>query len=161
MEYRLVPFSEIHAKCVVSWIQTAEDLLLFAGSAYQFPLTEEQLMASANDDKQRVFSLVNEKNELEGHCQLFLLVNAIKIGRVLIPANQRGKSIGERMIRLLLEYIQMYFPNQLITLNVFSFNKPAIQLYEKLGFVRQPIGAKTVEINGNTWTSFQMDYAAY
>src|SRR5690606_1520262 len=161
MEYRLVAFTQEHAKEVISWVPTAEDVLLFAGSAYQFPLTEDQLIASANDENQRVFSFVNKENEVLVHCQLFLLADAIKIGRVIIPQKYRGRSLGKGMMLSLMDYIQIHFPNKFITLNVFTFNTKAIQLYEKLGFVRQETGMKTVEINGQTWTSVLMDYRAH
>lgn len=143
-------------KTLISWVDNAQDLMLFAGSAYSFPLDEKQLLATLNDSKIECFSMLNDQNEMVGHCQLFLLEKSVKIARVIINPAYRGQSFGRILMELLLNYIQQFYSTFLIELYVFDFNTRAISLYESLGFERQEIGEKLTVVNGQTWRAIKM-----
>lgn len=153
---KLRSLEENDFKTLISWVDNAQDLMLFAGSAYSFPLDEKQLFATKNDQKVVCFSLVNDQNEMVGHCQLFLLEESVKIARVIVHPAYRGQSLGRILMELLLNYIQQYYPTFLIELYVFDFNTRAIALYESLGFERQKIGEKVTVVNGQTWRAIRM-----
>jgi RimJ/RimL family protein N-acetyltransferase len=75
---------------------------------------------------------------------------------IFIKKKLRGKGLGEELMKIL---IQWGIANKLIrkmTLAVFSNNKNAIALYEKIGFKIEGICSKDVKINGRYYDSVLM-----
>jgi len=133
---------------LIRWVDSARLNIIWASDKFVFPLDKNQLTNYLNDaDKNnilifKVVEITNNKTTVVGHAELDVFGNDIKISRLLIDKTQRGKGYGEQMVKLLIKYIQENLKHTSIFLTVFTFNKPAIALYKKLGF-------ETVEINSD------------
>lgn len=143
---------------LINSIQNAKDLMQFGGPEFSFPLTEEQIDKTLSDQNRIAFRVANSSDENTiGHCEIYFNDNSAKLGRILImDENQRGKGIGEQMVILLLEFILKNRKERNIELNVFDFNIGAIKCYEKVGFTINPDKKLIREVDGETWTAFNM-----
>ena len=60
---KLKRFAKEHYNDLISWVDNQESLMQFAGPAYFFPLTNEQLDDSLKDINRHAFSVINnDKN---------------------------------------------------------------------------------------------------
>lgn len=134
---RLEQFGRKHYADLISWIDSDEMLMQFGGPLFSFPLTSEQLDASLSDENRISFCVTsNETNLPIGHCEIYLLPDSAKIGRILIGNPQhRGKGLGKQIVGLLLKYVFNQLERTSVELNVFDWNTSAIKCYEKSGFV--------------------------
>lgn len=143
---------------LINSIKNAKDLMQFGGPEFSFPLTEKQIDKTLSDENRIAFRVANSSDgNTIGHCEIYFKDNSAKLGRILImDENQRGKGIGEQMVILLLEFILKNRKERNIELNVFDFNIGAIKCYEKVGFTINPDKKLIREVDGETWTAFNM-----
>ena len=155
---RLEKFGSDHYADLISWIENEEALMQFAGPAYSFPLTPEQLDISVSDKNRIAFRIVNNETDLSiGHAEIYLLDNSAKIGRILIgDKEQRGKGLGKQIVNLLLDYAFSNLNRTTVELNVFDWNIAAIKCYEKTGFTKNLDKKLERKISGQTWVAFNM-----
>ena len=138
-------------------IHDAKTLMHFAGPAYVFPLTAEQVAVDLQADGVRVFSMVTDKDEVVGHAQMQILSDSVLLRRIVIwEASWRGQGWGRKMVQQLLDVAFAMPEVQQIRLNVFDWNTSAIRCYQSLGFVLSAGPAKTVQVAGETWQSVSM-----
>lgn len=154
----LQPFQRNDYARLINWVDDAESLMQFAGPAFTFPLTPAQLDASLADENRHVFKAVDATtNTTVGHAELYLGPHSAFLGRILIgEKEQRGKGLGELIVRELLTLAFLKFKQPKAELNVFVWNTPAIRCYEKLGFVINPTKAFERTLNGKTWKGVNM-----
>ncbi|MBV8328263.1 GNAT family protein [Chryseobacterium sp.] len=154
----LLPFTIDDAKELISNIRDYRILLQFAGPAYHFPLTEEQLQADISDGNRTLFKIIDQENKNTiGHAQLFLKENTFLLGRILIwDENNRGKGYGKKVVQKLLEYGFSRFDKEIAELNVYDWNGGAIKCYKKVGFTIDPEVKSEVRIEEETWLSINM-----
>jgi RimJ/RimL family protein N-acetyltransferase len=130
----------------------------FAGPAYSFPLTADQLDESLSDVNRYVFEVVDAAtNAPIGHAEIYVNETSACLGRLLIGDEaQRGKGIGLQMVNMLLDYAFHELEQTAADLNVFTWNIAAIRCYEKAGFVVNPNKYTERMINGQTWIGMNM-----
>jgi RimJ/RimL family protein N-acetyltransferase len=153
---QLEKFSRAHYNDLIAWIQTAEDLMQFAGPSYIFPLTKEQLDHSLMDENRYAFSVILS-GKVIGYCELYTKEQSIHLGRILIGnKNLRGKGIGTQIVNELLHFGFNNFDKPIAELNVFDWNISAIACYKKVGF--QLNNEKKIErrINNEVWLALNM-----
>lgn len=155
---RLGPFTAADYANLIAWVDSEEMLMQFAGPAFTFPLTAEQLDLSLNDQNRTAFRVVLiETNATIGHAEVYLKEHSTHIGRVLIGDQQyRGKGLGQQIIRLLLDFSFSHLNRSTAELNVFDFNTSAIKCYEKVGFTVNPDKKFERTVKGQTWTGSNM-----
>ena len=155
---RLDKFDRKNYADLISWIDNEEILMQFAGPAFKFPLTPEQLDISLSDQNRKMFRIVsNETNLSIGHCEIYLSGNAAKIGRILIgDKEQRGKGLGQQIVNLLLDRAFSKYDKTMVELNVFDWNTVAIKCYKKVGFTINPNKKLERKIREETWTAINM-----
>jgi RimJ/RimL family protein N-acetyltransferase len=155
---RLERFEKVNYQELISWADSEEKLLQFAGSLFTYPLTAEQLDISLSNHNRIAFRVVeNETNNAIGHCEALFSENSVIVGRVLIgDEKQRGKGMGKQMIRLLLEYLFSKKETSVVVLYVFDWNTSAIKCYESTGFQVTPGIKLERKIKGDTWIAIQM-----
>ena len=155
---RLEKFGREDYHNLISWIDSEEMLVQIAGRQMQFPVTAEQLDISQSDKKRFAFSIVhNETNQSIGHCELYLLEDSARIDRIIIgDKSMKGKGICGQLMSLLLQYGFYELKSPMLELNVFDWNVAAVKCYEKAGLVRNLNKTMEMEINGRTWTAFNM-----
>lgn len=151
---------------LIDWIDSSAFLLQWAGSTFQFPLTEEQLetyIEKANQEESDVFIykvLDLEKGNVIGHISLGRIDRkhrTARIGKVLIgDRDVRGKGIGGQMMAEMLKIAFDELNLHRVSLGVFDFNTGAIACYEKAGFVKEGL-MRDCRINGEEyWSMWEM-----
>lgn len=156
---RLKQFTEDDFESLISWINTEEELVQFAGTIFQYPLTKEQLSTYNSNPAVNAFTVIEEEENIPiGHCEIFLAENEIpRLCRIIIGnKNFRGKGIGRQIVNELLELTFNKYNAEKVELNVYSWNTSAIKTYENAGFKVNPAKKKEIFINGISWISLNM-----
>jgi RimJ/RimL family protein N-acetyltransferase len=143
----LEPFDEFDIDQLIAWIPSAEFLLQWAGSAFQYPLDRDQLTRHLAHSHRPasdwlIFKAVNsETGATVGHGELARINRrdlSAWIARVLVgPPELRGQGIGGQIVEQLLRVAFEELGLHRVELNVFDFNEPAIRCYERVGFKRE------------------------
>lgn len=153
----LHPFTIEDAPQLISKIKDERMLLQFAGPAYRFPLTEEQLETDLFNENRTLFKITDEKGSTIGHAQIFLKEKTFLLGRILIwDENNRGKGYGKKVMQELLKYGFSHFDQETAELNVYDWNTGAIECYRKVGFAFDPDVKSEAKIDQEVWISLNM-----
>lgn len=154
----LLPFKDENISELIANIKDQRMLLQFAGPAYHFPLTEEQLKGDLENENRFMFNIEDKTiGNIIGHAQIFLKEKTFLLGRILIwDENNRGKGYGRKTVENLLEYGFSHFDRETAELNVYDWNTGAIECYKKVGFETDPEVMSTVNIDDETWLSVNM-----
>ncbi|BDD06530.1 GNAT family N-acetyltransferase [Aureibacter tunicatorum] len=142
----LKPFTEEDFETLISWVNSKEELYQFAGSIFDYPLTDDQLKNYIQMEDKKPFKVVlSSTNESIGHCELNFENGNRRISRVLLGRKDlRGMNIGGQIIRNLVELMFENPEKQEVDLNIFDWNKAAINCYQKVGFnFSDTMGLKT------------------
>ncbi len=155
---RLEAFDENSYEGLISWVDSEEQLMQFAGPAFTFPLTIEQLEISLSDKNRFAFRVVNCKTNIAiGHSEIYLTDQSAYFGRIIIgDKKQRGKGLGQQIVNLLLDFVFSKLDKIKVELNVFDWNVEAIKCYEKVGFVINPNKKNERQIKSEIWTAINM-----
>lgn len=156
---RLEPFTQGDFKRLISWIDSEELLIQFAGPIFTYPLTEEQLQSYLEDENRFAFKVIDTNTDHTiGHAEIYHSENnTAKICRVLIgDQSLRGKGFGEKLIRELVSFSIKNLQGAVVELNVFDWNTAAIRCYEKVGFVMDPEKFTIMNVEGKPWKSMNM-----
>jgi len=166
MKIILQPFTEGDIDRLIGWIPTAEFLLQWGGSGFRFPLDRQQLLFHLARSMEKppdrlIYKAVNEGNgEAVGHGEI-LAINPIHrsatLGRILVgsPRN-RGRGIGEQLIRELAQICFRELKLHRVALRVYDFNQAAIRCYEKAGFRREGLQRDVHRIGDRYWSVHTM-----
>jgi RimJ/RimL family protein N-acetyltransferase len=143
---------------LIRWIDSEEMLIQIAGRQMTFPVTREQLDVSQADPNRNAFSMIDtETGKSIGHCELYLMEHSAKIDRVIIgDRSMKGKGICRQVMDLLLDYGFNVMKQELIELNVFTWNASAIRCYEKAGLIKNLEKTMEFDTNGEKWIAFNM-----
>ena len=144
---RLEPFTEADFDRLIGWVPSSAFLLQWAGAAFDYPLTAEQLRrhlaAGAGDPpSQRIYRAVDvATGAVVGHAELGQIDRRHGLGRacrILVGAPEaRGRGCGEAIMRALLAVAFDELRLHRVELAVFDFNTAGIACYEKVGFCRE------------------------
>lgn len=128
---QLQKFEKSDIKQLIAWIKYPAFLLQWAGSAFQFPFTEEQLesyIEKANKEESDVFVYKvtdQETDKVIGHISLGRIDRkhrSARIGKVLVgECDVRGKGIGGQMIAEVLKIAFDELNLHRVSLGVFDF----------------------------------------
>ena len=156
---RLKNFEEKDYDQLISWVESEEALMQFAGPAFTFPLTHEQLRFSLSDSKRIAFKVVEVPGDISiGHAEIYLADSTAYLGRILIGLKHlRGTGIGQKIVKQLLEYTFITLSRDKVELNVFEWNISAIKCYEKAGFTINPDKKAARKVNDQTWIAINMN----
>lgn len=156
---KLEPFEISDFDKLISWIDNEEILLQFSGPAFTFPLNKEQLQINLEDKKRFSYKVVDSStNAMIGYSEIYLLDKSSALfGRIIIGNPEfRGKGLGQKIVKILLEISFNQLEVEKAELNVFDWNINAIKCYEKVGFIINPDKIKKREIKGEVWTAINM-----
>ena len=143
---------------LISWVESPEMLMQFAGPGFVFPLTNAQLDQSLSDTNRFAFTIADtETGTPVGYAEINLADESARLARILIgDKSMRGKGLGTQIVHLLLDYTFLHFDKTVAELNVFDWNTAAIKCYEKVGFTINPGKRLERKINGETWIAINM-----
>ena len=155
---RLGPFAKADFNKLISWVDSEEDLIQFAGPIFKFPLTERQLEKYLEDKNRFAFKVIEtDPEQTIGHCEIYLTEETAKLCRILIGEKSfRGKGLGLQIVNDLLEISFAHFDRPFIELNVYDWNVGAIKCYEKAGFAINKNKTSIIEVKGMLWNSLNM-----
>ena len=150
-------FSENDFEKLISWITSEEELIQFAGSIFNFPLTKEQLEKYIKIPEVNAYKLIYNNIHI-GHAEInFTKNNPPKLCRILIgDKNFRGKGLCQQIVNELLNICKEKFNSNVVELNVFDWNKGAIRCYEKVGFQFNREKQKETFVGNKKWISINM-----
>ncbi|RXJ04575.1 N-acetyltransferase [Anaerobacillus alkaliphilus] len=151
---------------LISWVNSPEFILQWAGTSFVYPLDEAQLenyIENANHENADIliYKVVDTKtNDVIGHISLGRIDRknrSARIGRVLVGANAvRGMGIGQQMIREVLKVAFEELSLHRVSLGVFNFNTAAIACYEKVGFVKEGLHRDIAKNGDEYWSLWEM-----
>jgi len=143
---------------LISWIDSPEALMQFAGPSYSFPLTKEQLEKSGGDPNRYAYKVVDtDTNNTIGHAEIHLISDGAVLRRILVgDTNMRGKGLCSPIVAQLLRIVFVELKQVKVELNVFDWNTSAIKCYEKAGFIINPNKVLERTVNGKTWFALNM-----
>jgi len=157
---KLEAFNENDFSRLISWIDSEELLVQFAGPIFSYPLTNSQLELYLDDKNRHPFKIIDkESNTIFGHAEIYLQGNnCVKLCRILIGKSDfKGKGLCTKIVTELLNISFNKLNAKVVELNVYDWNESAIRCYKKAGFVIQKEKSKTNSANGKTWTSLNME----
>ena len=159
----LRPFAEGDEERVLAWVENEEQMVLWSGKRFRYPLDLEQLRgyridAARPGSGRRVYA-VEVDGEAVGHVELAGLDHVRGSGvlaRVLVAPAARGRGIGEAMVRAALRTAFDELRVGLLLLRVYAHNRAALALYGRLGFSRLSLEPELVPVAGRRWEVWTM-----
>lgn len=161
----LMPFNEEDCDRLIGWVPDARFLLLWAGPGYTWPLDRKQLMATL--ERTRGFRPVyfmfkaveGETGDVIGHIELQRYErHAGHIGRVLVgDSRSRGKGYGKMLVSSLVSFAFAELDFELLTLNVYDLNTPAVECYRSLGFRQVELRENARRFEDEYWNLVTME----
>jgi RimJ/RimL family protein N-acetyltransferase len=147
---------------LVDWIDSPEKLLLWGGTLFTYPLTEDQLRDHYEgsqgavgrrgfrgvEDGRTVGSLELDRIDREHH--------SASISRVIVDPDERGRGVASGMLREVLGLCFLELDLHRVELRVFASNEPAIACYESVGFVREGLLRDSHRHGGGYHSTVQM-----
>ena len=166
MSVLLKEFQSEDYERLISWVESPEFLLQWAGSIFQYPLTVEQLDSYRSvmlkvKPTRKIYSVFEaETNNHVGHIELNnidLVNNSARMGRVLIgDKNTKGKGYGKEIVKAILKIGFEELKLHRIDLGVFDFNTAAIKCYESVGFTHEGVSRESRKMGNEYWNLLQM-----
>lgn len=143
---------------LISWIDSPETLMQFAGPVLQYPLTAEQLDELLREENRLCFSVFDIiSGECIGHAEIFVKQDAALLCRIIIGNKElRGAGLGQQVVNELLKVAFNTLDKPIAELNVYDWNLGAIRCYEKEGFTFNSCKINKVQMNGQKWISLNM-----
>jgi RimJ/RimL family protein N-acetyltransferase len=144
MNVHLLPFERSDFARLISWVPSAEFLMLWSGPFFTYPLDENQLETYYQSGQydppiRKIYKAVDAAG---GHAIGHIELNNIdwrnlsaSVSKVLVGLpTQQNKGCGTQMMQKLVEIAFDQLHLHRLELRVFDFNQPAIRCYEKVGF---------------------------
>lgn len=158
MNIALTPFAEDDISRLLTWIDSKDLLLRWAGTFFEYPLSAiqcEQYIASArlSPPARAIFNAVDmDTNKPVGHIELdgFDLENqSAFICRVLVgDPTYRGKGLGREIVKQVVSTAFTHLDLHRLAVGVLEFNTAAIRCYENCGFQHEGRYREIVKYDG-------------
>ncbi|WP_370675317.1 GNAT family N-acetyltransferase [Pleomorphomonas sp. PLEO] len=154
---RVVPATPERLAPLASWFQTPEALAQWGGSGLRFPLDAEQIAAMLAETltepplRLAFAGLLGE--ETAAHAQLVLdrADGVARLARFAIAPHYRGQGLARPFLSELFALLDEAGEFPRLELNVYTFNAPAIALYESLGFELEGVRRSSVKVGNARW----------
>lgn len=166
VEIELQPFERSDFARLISWVPSEKEVLMWGGMIFHYPLDKVQLekyMQPAETDQpaRKIFKAVEIRtNEAVGHIELEQIDRrnrSARISRVLVgDPSLRGKGIGSKMVRQVLQVGFDQLGLHRLFLGVWEFNQAAISCYEKIGFVKEGLLRDVLKVGDGYWSAYIM-----
>lgn len=90
------------------------------------------------DNPRAYYITAKEEGNVIGYCGAYVILDEGDINQVAVTSAYRGQGVGRKMMQALLERLEQAGAKA-VTLEVRAGNRPAIALYETLGFQTEGI----------------------
>lgn len=158
----LVPLAHEHLSVLASWFSNEADVVQWGGPSVFFPLDEGQIARmieeSARRPPLRQCWMAQHGGDLIGHAQLgFDWRNGnATLARVAVAPSVRGRGLAHPMLEPVVDAAFAHPKIERLELNVYSFNKPALRVYESLGFQREGLRRASARVGSERWDTVIM-----
>ncbi|GGC97354.1 N-acetyltransferase [Thalassobacillus devorans] len=140
---RLTQVTKDDLEAIADWYHNSHFSRMF-DALPAAPRTMDQLESWLNEsnesNNQYTFAIRNESNEFVGYVELESILWIHRNGWVSIAIGDeehQGKGYGMEAMQLLIDFAFYECNLHRLQLTVFSYNLPAISMYEKLGFQKE------------------------
>ncbi len=154
---QLIPFTPEHFSILSPWFPSQAAIVQWGGPKLHYPLDGEQMLAMLAEGLQqppaRLCWMAQEGDFPVGHVQLAFDWNNgnATLGRVAIAPEQRGQGYAIPMLKLAMSEAFRHATIQRLELNVYTFNKPAIHTYQRLGFIHEGTRRSSTAVGAERW----------
>ena len=158
---KLEKFTEEDFDRLINWIKSEDELILFAGTGFRFPLTKEQLSVHIRSDLSQIYKVVDSgSKEVIGHCELNDINKSSKSARVcrmlIGDTANRGKGFGRKTLQKLINVAFNELSLNNLTLKVYENNASAVKCYTNCGFEVKGKIHKSMVGPGKYWPAYIM-----
>ena len=156
---QLEKFTKDDFERFISWIDSEEELIQFAGPLFNYPLSHQQLNNYLTQQKKSPYRVrLIETNEIIGHCELNFENKLPRLSRILIGDKRlRNRGIGNCILHQMISLIFTTTTiHTAIDLSVFDWNHNAVACYEKIGFKIRPEIKSSMLVSGKHWNAYNM-----
>lgn len=158
----LRPLDNDDLQALLKWISSEEELRIWSGPGFRWPLDTCQLQAYLEESKsghRLLWSAVTIQDRiLVGHASLALQAEGSvgRLGRIVIDPARRGEGLGRALVTAAVAAGFTKTWIHTMTLGVYRHNTPARRLYESLGFVATQTKIASVTVGDQPWDSIEM-----
>ncbi|MGQ5718295.1 GNAT family N-acetyltransferase [Pseudochrobactrum asaccharolyticum] len=151
------PFHQDDAAHLCNWFASEAELIQWGGPFLKYPLCEQQIEQMQSETEghkpQRLMFSAFYNQELVGHAQLVLdwQHGVARLGRVAVNPTFRGQRLTQPFLQQIIERLFDQQEFSRLELNVFTFNRAAIQTYRKLGFQLEGIRRSCLQVGNERW----------
>ena len=168
MDITLREFDQADIARLIDWVNSGgpEFFVRWAGTAFEYPLTEAQLEAHLAEAEgpeatRRIFAAVDDANgEVVGHAELSRIDRknlSASISRLLVgdPA-ARGKGTGKQIVSRVLDIAFGEMSLHRVDLYVLELHISALSMYKGLGFKTEGHLVEARRAGGKYWNAYYM-----
>jgi RimJ/RimL family protein N-acetyltransferase len=144
---------------MIGWFADEAALVQWGGPAVRFPLDERQLQQMLDDGQGQPPSRLLWVGVVDGlvvaHAQVACdwRHGVARLARVCVDPARRGRKIGQRFLRAVVDATFRDPAFERMELNVYTFNHAAIAVYRGLGFVQEGVRRSAVRVGAARWDS--------
>jgi len=153
-------FTDQDYERLLPWIESRQVLLQWASPVYDYPVTKAQLIEKNQErgDKRLIYKgIVDDEAVAHGEIGLIDETNqSARLCKILINPAQRGKGLGTRWIKTLVDIGFVELKLNRIELNVYDYNQPAIACYQKAGFIIEGRIRDAYKVDNSFWSVYRM-----
>lgn len=158
---KLEKFSEPDFDRFIAWIDNERFMYQFAGPAFVFPITHQQLNKYISESNRQIYKVIETgTNKVIGHGEINRIDatnKSARLCRILIAdKGDRNKGYGSLIIKELLKIGFSDLNLHRIDLGVFDFNVSAIKCYENCGFIKEGLLRDSFVINNEFYSVYNM-----
>lgn len=120
-----------------AWVSTKEEMMLWSGPTFTWPLTDQQLRTYLGNPQRRYWSAMDpDSGEMTGHASLLVDQPAqmMRLGYIIVDPQRRGQSLGRELVQHTTRAGFRLTGLPTMKLHVYAHNTPARCLYASLGF---------------------------
>lgn len=153
----LRPFKTSDISTLANWVTSEEELRIFSGDTWTFPLSEKAIAAYLETYPERYQFLYHEGEETIGFGELILHDTDVpRLSRLIVSEKYRGMGHGMKMISDLVEKSKRLATLRDIYLFVLEDNDKARACYEKCGFEYEPDNTFSMSYKGQVYPILKM-----
>ena len=115
-------------------VKDVDQVCAIEDATFATPWSRASIEREVTDNPCARYLLVTKGEEVLGYAGMWLVLDEAHITNVAIRADQRGKGLGEKLMRALVQLAADSGMNWM-TLEVRASNAAAQRLYKKLGFI--------------------------
>lgn len=154
---RLRALTPADAEICARWMSDRETTINTAGGG-RMPMSEDEERDFIMRNSYCTFGIERtDDSRLIGTCSFFDVnhqARRCKIGILIGDKENRGRGYGSDALKTLLKFLFVDRNMYRVALEVFEYNKAAVAMYEKLGFVRECTYRKQAYAMGRYWDEY-------